>query len=97
MLVLIELITYLARALSIGVRLFANMEAGRTLPLLKIIAAFLGQILASSARGAAVTLVPFALFVALVGLELAVSPPPGLCLRRPNLQLPFFKDSLELN
>jgi F-type H+-transporting ATPase subunit a len=51
MLVLIELISYLARAVSLGVRLFSNMVAGHTL----------------------MTIIPFAIFVALIGLELAVS------------------------
>jgi F-type H+-transporting ATPase subunit a len=71
LLVLIELISYLARAVSLGVRLFANMVAGHTL--LKILSSLLFTMFTSSALMFVVTLVPFAIFVALIGLELAVS------------------------
>jgi len=71
LLVLIELISYMARAVSLGVRLFANMVAGHTL--LKILSTFLAQLFTSSLLVAVVTLIPFAIFVALIGLELAVS------------------------
>jgi F-type H+-transporting ATPase subunit a len=70
-LTIIELISYLARAVSLGVRLFANMVAGHTL--LKILATFLHKLFASSILVAVLTLVPFAIFVALIGLEIAVS------------------------
>jgi len=70
-LVLIEVISYLARALSLGVRLFANMTAGHTL--LKILSTFLYQLFSSSILVAIFTLIPFSIFVALIGLELAVS------------------------
>lgn len=68
---IIELISYLARAVSLGVRLFSNMVAGHTL--LKILATFLQKLFASSLLVAVVTLVPYAIFVGLVGLEIAVS------------------------
>jgi F-type H+-transporting ATPase subunit a len=68
LLVLIELISYLARAVS---RLFANMVAGHTL--LKILSTFLAQLFTTSLLVGVVTLIPFAIFVALIGLELAVS------------------------
>jgi F-type H+-transporting ATPase subunit a len=71
LLTLIELISYLARAVSLGVRLFANMVAGHTL--LKILATFLSKLFASSLLVALVTLLPFTIFTGLVGLELAVS------------------------
>lgn len=71
LLVLIELISYLARAVSLGVRLFANMVAGHTL--LKILSTFLAQLFTTSILVAVITLIPFAVFVALIGLELAVS------------------------
>ncbi|MGV2348394.1 MAG UNVERIFIED_CONTAM: F0F1 ATP synthase subunit A [Methylobacterium ajmalii] len=71
MLVLIEMVSYFARAASLGVRLFSNMTAGHTL--LKILATFLGQLFASGIVVAIVTLIPFAVFVALIGLEIAVS------------------------
>ena len=41
LLVLIELTSYLARAFSLGIRIFANMVAGHTL--IKILATFLYQ------------------------------------------------------
>lgn len=71
LLVLIELISYSARALSLGVRLFANVVAGHTL--LKILSTFLLQLFSSSVIVALVTLVPFTIFIALIGLEVAVS------------------------
>lgn len=71
LLVLIELLSYSARAFSLGVRLFANMCAGHTL--LKILSTFLYQMFSGTVVVAVFTLVPFALFIALIGLELAVS------------------------
>jgi F-type H+-transporting ATPase subunit a len=71
MLVLIELISYSARAVSLGVRLFANMVAGHTL--LKILSTFLYSLFSAGLIVAVLTLIPFAIFVALIGLELAVS------------------------
>ena len=71
LLVLIELLSYSARAFSLGVRLFANMCAGHTL--LKILSTFLYQMFSGSLIVAVFALVPFALFIALIGLELAVS------------------------
>jgi F-type H+-transporting ATPase subunit a len=71
LLVLIELISYLARAFSLGLRLFANMVAGHTL--LKILSTFLYQMFSSSIIVAVLTLIPFSIFLALIGLELAVS------------------------
>lgn len=71
LLVLIELISYLARAFSLGVRLFANMVAGHTL--LKILSGMLWPILTSGVIMFVVALVPMAIFLALVGLEIAVS------------------------
>ncbi len=71
LLVLIELISYLARAFSLGVRLFANMVAGHTL--LKILSGMLWPILTSSILMFLVALIPMAIFLALVGLEIAVS------------------------
>lgn len=71
LLVLIEVTSYLARALSLGVRLFANMCAGHTL--LKILSTFLYQMFSSGILVAIFTLIPFSIFVALIGLEIAVS------------------------
>ncbi len=71
LLVLIELISYLARAFSLGVRLFANMVAGHTL--LKILSGMLWPILTSGVVMFFVAVLPMAIFLALVGLEIAVS------------------------
>jgi F-type H+-transporting ATPase subunit a len=71
LLVLIELVSYLARAVSLGVRLFANLTAGHTL--LKILSTYLFQLFSGSLLIAIITLIPFAIFLALIGLELAVS------------------------
>ena len=71
LLVLIELLSYSARAFSLGIRLFANMVAGHTL--LKILSTFLLQMFSASIIIAILTLIPFAIFMALIGLELAVS------------------------
>ena len=71
LLVLIETVSYLARALSLGIRLFANMVAGHSL--LKILSTFLYQMFNSSFIIAIFTLIPFTFFLALCGLEVAVS------------------------
>src|ERR1700755_724167 len=71
LLVLIEVVSYLARAVSLGVRLFANIVAGHTL--LKILSTYLFKLFSGSLIVAVLTLIPFAIFLALIGLELAVS------------------------
>ena len=71
LLVLIELVSYLARAFSLGIRLFANVVAGHTL--MKILATFLYQMFSSTLIIATITLIPFTIFLAIIGLELAVS------------------------
>lgn len=71
LLVLIELISYLARGLSLGLRLGANIMAGHML--LKIIAGFIYNIMASSVVFFILGLIPLALLVAITGLEFAVA------------------------
>jgi F-type H+-transporting ATPase subunit a len=71
MLVIIELISYLARALSLGLRLFANMVAGHAL--VKILSTFLYKLFSGSFILFIINLVPFSLFIGLCGLELVVS------------------------
>jgi F-type H+-transporting ATPase subunit a len=68
LLALIELISYFARAFSLGVRLFANIVAGHTL--LKILSGFLYP---TGVLMFFITLLPMVIFIALVGLEIAVS------------------------
>ena len=71
LLVLIETVSYLARAFSLGIRLFANLVAGHTL--LKIISTFLYGLFNAGLITAIFTIIPFTIFLALIGLELAVS------------------------
>lgn len=71
LLVLIELISYFARAVSLGIRLFANMSAGHTL--IKILSTFLAQLFTTSLIVGIITIIPFAIFVGIIGLEIAVS------------------------
>ena len=93
LLVLIELLSYSARAFSLGIRLFANMTAGHTL--LKILSTFLLQMFSASLLIAVLTLVPFAIFMALIGLELAVSFIQSyvFCI----LTCSYIKDAIELH
>jgi F-type H+-transporting ATPase subunit a len=71
LLVLIETISYLARAVSLGVRLFANIVAGHSL--LNILSSFLFKLFSSSFSLFFIMFIPFILFIILVGLELFVS------------------------
>lgn len=71
MLIIIELVSYLARALSLGIRLFANLVAGHTL--LNIISSMSNKILFSGLLGAVLVIIPVGLLVLLIGLELAVA------------------------
>jgi len=69
LLVLIELVSYLARSVSLGVRLFANIVAGHTL--LKILSTYLFKLF-QEAYCCNNNLIPFAIILALIGLEIAV-------------------------
>lgn len=71
LLILIEMISYVARAFSLGVRLFANIVAGHAL--LNILSGMLYGIMTSGLLAGLVSVLPLAIFVALVGLEIAVS------------------------
>ena len=93
LLVLIELISYLARAVSLGVRLFANIMAGHTL--MKILSTFLFQMFTSSALVFVITLVPFALFTCIIGLEIAVSIIQAYVLTL--LVCSYLKDAIDLH
>jgi F-type H+-transporting ATPase subunit a len=70
-LVIIELISYLARALSLGIRLAANMIAGHIL--LKILSTFIWKYIISSPIAFIIGIIPMIIFTALVGLELGVA------------------------
>ena len=93
LLVLIELVSYTARAVSLGVRLFANMTAGHTL--LKILSTFLSQMFSSGLFIFVLTLIPFGIFIALIGLEIAVSFIQSyvFCI----LTCSYIKDAIELH
>jgi len=93
LLVLIELISYLARAVSLGVRLFANIVAGHTL--LKILSTYLYKLFTGSLIVAIITLVPFTIFLALIGLELAVSLIQAFVFTL--LVCSYLKDAIELH
>lgn len=64
----IEIISYFSRPLSLGIRLFANMMAGHTL--LAILANFAFLI---SKKNFIISLIPFFLIVAIVGLEAMIA------------------------
>lgn len=71
LLVPIEIISYLARAVSLGVRLFANLTAGHVL--LKILAGFMAPMFTSGIVIAVLALLPFGIFLGVTALEIAVS------------------------
>jgi len=68
--IVIEVISYLTRPLSLGVRLFANMFAGHTL--LNIISLFTWNILIYGGILGILALIPVALIVALISLEFVI-------------------------
>jgi len=70
-LVLLELISYCFRALSLGIRLFANMMAGHSL--VKILSGFAWTMLSLGGIMYIAHLAPFLIVFALTGLELGVA------------------------
>lgn len=71
LLICIEIISYFARAFSLGIRLFANLVAGHAL--LNILGGMLYKIMTLGLLAGLASLLPLAIFIALVGLEIAVS------------------------
>lgn len=71
LLVMIELISYIFRPISLGVRLFANITAGHSL--LAIIAGFGWSMLSSGSAMAIAAIIPVGVIVLVFGLELAVA------------------------
>jgi F-type H+-transporting ATPase subunit a len=71
LLVVLELVSYCFRAVSLGVRLFANMMAGHTL--VKILSGFAWTMLSVGGVLAAASLIPFVIVFALTGLEIGVA------------------------
>ena len=70
-LVPIELMSYLAKPISLGARLFINLLAGHTL--LKVIVGFSWSMLLAENLAAIAFIVPLLILVILMGLELAVA------------------------
>ena len=93
LIVLIELVSYFARAISLGVRLFANLTAGHTL--LKILSTFLYKLFSSSIIIAVLTIIPFTIFLGLIGLEIAVSFIQSFVLTL--LECSYLKDAIDLH
>lgn len=71
LLVVVELISYLARAVSLAVRLFANMMAGHTL--LKIISTFGWKMIIGGGLVTLAGIGPVIILFALTGLEIAIA------------------------
>ncbi|MFH1792856.1 MAG: F0F1 ATP synthase subunit A [Pseudomonadota bacterium] len=69
--VLIEVISFLSRPISLSVRLFANMLAGHIT--LKVFAGFVASLSTMGALGIAGSILPLAMAVALTGLEFLVA------------------------
>nr|YP_009138113.1 H-transporting ATPase [Lobosphaera incisa]AKF78671.1 H-transporting ATPase [Lobosphaera incisa] len=71
LLVVLELVSYCFRAVSLGVRLFANMMAGHTL--VKILSGFAWTMLSVGPLLATASIIPFGIVFALTGLEIGVA------------------------
>ncbi len=67
-LIIIEIISYISRPFSLGIRLFANLMSGHTL--LAILANFAFLI---SQKNIIISILPFLLIVAIVGLEVMIA------------------------
>lgn len=71
LLIVIEVISYLSRPISLSVRLFANMLAGHTM--LKLFAGFVVVLLGAGGALAGVAIIPFIAIVAVTALEFLVA------------------------
>jgi F-type H+-transporting ATPase subunit a len=92
-LVLIEFISYLARNVSLGLRLSANILSGHML--LNILASFCYNIMTSGIIYFFVSLIPLAFIIAFSGLELGISFIQAQVFV--VLTSSYIKDSLELH
>lgn len=93
LLVPIEFISYVSRAFSLGIRIFANIVSGHTL--LKILGSFLYPIFTRTFIIQVCTLLPFSIFIGLIGLEIAVSFIQAYVFT--ILTSSYIKDALELH
>lgn len=71
LIIVIEVISYLSRPLSLSVRLFANMTAGHTM--LKVFAGFSVAMISAGAVTGVLSIVPVIVNIALIGLELMIA------------------------
>nr|AHX02560.1 ATP synthase F0 subunit 6 [Sebdenia flabellata] len=71
LLITIEFLSYIIKVFTLSIRLFANMTSGHTL--LKIIAGFAWTMLSAGGLLAIFHLIPLALLIVLIGLELAIA------------------------
>jgi F-type H+-transporting ATPase subunit a len=71
LIIIIELLAYLSRPISLSIRLTANMVAGHLL--LKIVAGFVVSMIASGIILSIVSVIPFALIVVLTGFEIGIA------------------------
>nr|AKZ21153.1 ATP synthase F0 subunit 6 [Prasiola crispa] len=71
LLVVLELVSYCFRAISLGVRLFANIMAGHTL--VKILSGFAYTMLSVGGLMTIASVIPFTIVFALTGLEIGVA------------------------
>lgn len=90
--IVIEVVSYLSRPISLSVRLFANMLAGHTM--LKVFAGF-SVMLAGSAIGLAVGILPLLLNTALIGLEVMIAFIQAYVFA--TLTCLYLKDAIELH
>jgi F-type H+-transporting ATPase subunit a len=67
----VEIVSYLARPISLSIRLFANMVAGHVM--LKVFATFIVMLAGLGAVGPFLSLLPLTINVALVGFEVLVA------------------------
>nr|WP_153204430.1 F0F1 ATP synthase subunit A [Niveispirillum sp. SYP-B3756] len=93
MIIIIEVISYFVRPISLSVRLFANMLAGHTM--MKVFAGFTVTLLATGGAGAAIGILPVLMNVALFGLEFLVAGIQAYVFAL--LSCVYLRDSLELH
>jgi ATP synthase subunit 6 len=70
-LIIIEIISYVARVFSLSIRLFANLMSGHTL--LKILAGFIWLMILGGSIGSVCFVIPAAIVFIVTGLELAIA------------------------
>lgn len=93
LLVIIELISYFAKGLSLGIRLGSNILAGHLLT--KITAGFIYQIMIASPLMFVIGIIPLVLLIGITGLELAIAFIQAYVFT--ILTCSYIKDSLDLH